>query len=78
MQARKPRDRAALRRLGDAIVRRRILGDLSQEHISDAAGLSVLYLRQMERGTANPSFLTLRRVAKALGATVEELVRDTR
>jgi predicted PilT family ATPase len=44
---------AMLRRLGDIAVRTRLLGDMTQEAVAEAAGISVQFLRKIERGTGN-------------------------
>ena len=65
-----------LRRLGDVVVRRRITSGRSQESVAEAAGLSVQFLRRVERGTGNPSYLTLRAIAGALEIPLDRLVRE--
>jgi len=76
MPARKPDGASVLRRLGDAVVRRRILAGKTQEDVAEAAGISVQFLRRVERGTGNPSFLTLRAISTALGADLVEIIRE--
>ncbi len=68
----------ALKALADVIVRERTLKALTQEEVADAAGLSVQYLRRIEAGRGNPSFLALRGIASALGVTLAELIRRVR
>lgn len=67
-----------LRRLGEAVVRSRVLADLTQEYVAETAGLSVGFLRKVERGTGNPSYLTMLKIAAALEIELEELVRIAR
>lgn len=66
----------ALRRLGDAFVRRRITSGRTQEEVAEAAGLSVQFLRRIERGTGNPSYLTLRALGSALDVPLDRLIRE--
>jgi transcriptional regulator with XRE-family HTH domain len=75
------RDKAAvvaLRRLGHVVAKRRLLGDKTQERMAEAAGVSEQFLRRVERGTGNPSYLTLLRLADALEVPLEELVREAK
>ena len=73
---RRPGELSALRRLGDAVVRHRIVGGLTQEDVSDRADVSVAFLRSLERGRANPSYLTLVRISQAIGVAVDALIRE--
>ena len=75
MPTRKKGAAEALRRLGDLLARRRILRSQTQEEISDAAGVSVQFVRKVERGKGNPSYLTLQAIAEALELDVEIVVR---
>jgi transcriptional regulator with XRE-family HTH domain len=67
-----------LRRLGHAIAKRRITSSRSQDVIADEGGISERFLRAIERGSGNPSYLTLRAIAGALNASLEEIVREAR
>lgn len=78
MPLRKPAAAAALKRLGDGVVRRRILTGKTQEDVAEGAGISVQFLRRIERGTGNPSYLTLRALSGALGIELDDMVRDAR
>jgi len=78
MPVRKPAATAALKRLGDSVVRRRILTGKTQEDVAEAAGISVQFLRRIERGTGNPSYLTLQALSGALGVKMDEMVREAR
>jgi len=69
---------AALRRLADVVVRRRVTTSRTQEAVAEAAGVSVQFLRRVERGTGNPSYLTLLAIAGALGMDLDQIVRDAR
>jgi transcriptional regulator with XRE-family HTH domain len=46
---------------------------MTLNHVAQAVELSVGYISQVERGMANPSLETLKRLADALGHTVGEL-----
>jgi XRE family aerobic/anaerobic benzoate catabolism transcriptional regulator len=72
-QASNPVDRERLRELGAGIRQRRTATDLTLEDLADAAGLSVTYLGQTERGQRNPSVLVLWRIADALGVRLDQL-----
>ena len=69
-------DPAPLRRLGDVVVRRRTVPGGTQEQLAHAAGISVYFLRRIERGVGNPSYMTLRRLAAALGTDVATLIAE--
>ena len=47
--------------------------DLTQEELSNKAGISVDFLSNVERGVNAPSFENLEKLAKALGVEVREL-----
>lgn len=72
-QASNPADRERLRQLGAAIRERRAARDLTLEDLAAAAGLSVTYLGQTERGQRNPSVLVLWRIADALEVGLDQL-----
>jgi predicted transcriptional regulator len=46
--------------------------------MTERAHISVQFLPRVEHGTANPSYLAVRAIARALGAQVEDLVREAR
>ena len=58
------------------VVRRRILASKTQEQLAPAADISVYFLRRIERGTANPSYLTLSALAAALGTELSTLIAE--
>ncbi|HEV2330540.1 MAG TPA: helix-turn-helix transcriptional regulator [Verrucomicrobiae bacterium] len=62
--------------LGAAIRKKRKRLHLSQEQLSEKADLHPNYLGRVERGEEHVSLIALRRIAKALGVRVRELVRD--
>ena len=76
MPTRSLSDVAALRRLGRVIAKHRITKDLTQEVVAERAGMSVAFLRRVERGKGNPSYLTLKSFALALDVDLVALIRD--
>ncbi len=60
--------------LGEAIRERRAERGLSQEALADAAGVHVTHLGGVERGTRNPNYTTIVKLARALGVTPGALV----
>lgn len=51
---------------------------LSQEELSFRSGFTRSYLSGLEAGRRNPTILSLAKVASALGASVEDLIRQQR
>ncbi len=51
---------------------------LTQEAFADKVGFSQQYLSGLENGKRNPTVITLYEIAKALGASVEDLVRASK
>jgi transcriptional regulator with XRE-family HTH domain len=49
---------------------------LSQRGLAAKAKMSQTFLSNVESGKADPSLSTLKRLAKALGVTVSELVKE--
>jgi transcriptional regulator with XRE-family HTH domain len=62
--------------LGERIRQTRIDLGLSQEAIASLAGMHVTNFGKIERGHANPSLLTVVRIAAVLGTDVAALTRD--
>jgi FMN phosphatase YigB (HAD superfamily)/DNA-binding XRE family transcriptional regulator len=63
--------------LGAAIQRRREEVGLTQDDLSDRAGIAYSTLSKIERGVVkNPSVFTISAVALALGCSIEELLRE--
>jgi transcriptional regulator with XRE-family HTH domain len=59
-----------------ATVRRlRLRGEQTQEDLAHHAALTTSALARIERGKANPTWTTTRRLATALGISLEELGR---
>ncbi|PLX70367.1 MAG: hypothetical protein C0602_06030 [Denitrovibrio sp.] len=50
---------------------------LSQEQLSELAGLHPTYISQLETGKANPSMVILIAVAEQLGITIVDLLRGS-
>lgn len=69
---------AFLTHLGDEVRRRRKEAGLTVQELADAAELSRRMLTQIELGQANPSLVTVDRVARALGTDFASLTRDAR
>jgi transcriptional regulator with XRE-family HTH domain len=65
-------------RIGLNVQRLRRAKDLSQEELAGRANVHQTYLSGVERGRRNPSVLILDRIAKALGADIEELLKRRR
>ena len=63
-------------RLGDRIRARRTAMGLTLAEVAEAAGLSMPYVSNLERGRGNPTLDALRSVAEALQQTVTELLGD--
>jgi transcriptional regulator with XRE-family HTH domain len=66
------------RRVGLNLQRLRRARDLSQEELADRAKVHQTYLSGIETGKRNPSIVVLQRIAAALKADIEELVRRDR
>ncbi|MBA2487374.1 MAG: helix-turn-helix transcriptional regulator [Nitrospira sp.] len=56
----------------------RVKKGFSQDALAQKAKMSQTFLSHVERGKADPSLSTLKRLAAALGVTVCDLVRDER
>jgi XRE family aerobic/anaerobic benzoate catabolism transcriptional regulator len=72
-----PQQEAAyLARLGERVRAWRHANGMTRKALAAASGVSERYLAQLEAGQGNISVLLLRKVARAMGASVESLVRD--
>ena len=69
-------DRAFLGELGQRVRKMRALRGMSRKALAAASGVSERYLAQLESGEGNLSIVLLRRVARATGAPIEDLVSD--
>jgi transcriptional regulator with XRE-family HTH domain len=65
-----------LTHLGERIRDRRRHASLTVQELADRAGISRRMLTQIELGQANPSLVTVDRVARALGSDFISLARD--
>jgi transcriptional regulator with XRE-family HTH domain len=65
-------------RVGAEVRRLRTGRALTVQQLADAAGLSRRMLTLIEQGHANPSLVTIDKVARALGTDFASLARDTR
>lgn len=61
--------------LGGNVRRLRLERGLTQEQLAFEAGIDLTYLGGIERGRRNPTLLVMVRLAAALGANLQELVR---
>ncbi|HEX9397895.1 MAG TPA: helix-turn-helix transcriptional regulator [Burkholderiales bacterium] len=67
---------AYLARLGERVRAWRTAHATTRKTLALASGLSERYLAQLEAGQGNISVLLLRKVARAMGVSVESLVRE--
>jgi transcriptional regulator with XRE-family HTH domain len=63
-----------LARIGDAIRGRRAELDLSQEALSDLAGIDRSHMGKIERGERNVTLLVLCKIAQALRCELSEIL----
>jgi transcriptional regulator with XRE-family HTH domain len=59
--------------LARALRRLRLASELTQEDLAHRAGITVAALARIERGEANPTWTTVRRIAKGLDVSVVSL-----
>jgi transcriptional regulator with XRE-family HTH domain len=76
MPERGDREDEARKALGALALRLRSDGGWTQAMIAERAGITEQYLRRIERGTENPSLTTLIALARALGISTSQLVRE--
>jgi XRE family aerobic/anaerobic benzoate catabolism transcriptional regulator len=69
-------DEAFLTELGARVRRIRALRGMSRKVLAEASDISERYIAQLESGMGNVSVLLLRRVAKAAGITLDDLIAD--
>jgi XRE family transcriptional regulator, aerobic/anaerobic benzoate catabolism transcriptional regulator len=67
---------AYLSLLGDRVRAWRTENSITRKALAQASGVSERYLAQLEAGEGNISVLLLRKVARAMGVPVENLVRE--
>jgi XRE family transcriptional regulator, aerobic/anaerobic benzoate catabolism transcriptional regulator len=70
-------DEEFLAELGQRVRRIRALRGMSRKTLAGASDISERYIAQLEGGMGNLSVLLLRRVAKAAGITLDDLIGDT-
>lgn len=63
--------------VGAEVRRRRKRQGLTVQQLADAAGVSRRMLTTLEQGQANPTLVTVDRIARALSTSFSSLVRDT-
>ncbi|MEA2238170.1 MAG: family transcriptional regulator, regulator of sulfur utilization [Thermoanaerobaculia bacterium] len=66
-------DAAMLRALGKRVRELRNERGFSQERLAELANIHENHVRRIEGGTANPSYLVVGRIARALGVSPAEL-----
>ena len=69
-------DAAYLAELGQRVRRARALRGMSRKTLARVSGISERYLAQLESGAGNLSIVLLRKVSRATGAPLEELVGE--
>src|SRR5262249_61651172 len=74
--ARNPADEEFLAQIGQRVRRIRALRGMSRKVLAEASDISERYIAQLEGGMGNVSVLLLRRVAKAAGVTLDDLIGD--
>ena len=62
-------------RFGLVLKRLRLAQGLSQEHLAALAEVERGFVGKIERGEANPSFLTLEKLSQALKCKFSELIK---
>ena len=65
------------KKLGERIRKERLAVGITQEVLSEQAGISVSFLGQVERGERKPSLETVVNIANSLGVTVDFLLSDS-
>ena len=50
-----------------AILEYRVRTGITEGQLAEASGISLMYIRRLESGTANPSLRTLKRLAAGMG-----------
>lgn len=68
-----PSDAATLRTLGKRVRDLRHERGFSQERLAELAEIHENHVRRIEGGTANPSYLVVGRIARALGVNPSAL-----
>jgi len=63
------------RHLGDVVSELRRSAGLTQEDVADRASVSLRFVRMIETGRGNPSFVTMLQIADAIGAPLSDIIR---
>lgn len=61
---------------GKTLRRRRLVRELTQQALAEAAGLHLNYISLMERGQRTPSLDVVLKLARGLGVPASELVTE--
>lgn len=69
------RDKQLLK-LAAALRAARIKTSMSQEKLALESGLDRSYISRLERGIANPTYLALQNIARALGIPLSEILHS--
>jgi len=69
-----PEEREFLEAMGVRLKLTRVARDLSQQELADAAELSRVFIGAVERGRHGVNVIVLRRLARALGVRMGELI----
>ncbi len=67
---------AIVRRLGNAVRRRRVAAGLSQEALARAARVHPTYISLVERGLRDPKLSSVKRIARGRKVGAGELVAE--
>ena len=62
--------------IGQNLREYRIGKGYTQERLANEAGTSASHLRLIEKGEGNPTFKTLRKLAKVLGISLDDLLQS--
>jgi transcriptional regulator with XRE-family HTH domain len=71
-----PSETQLLRSLGKRVRELRTARKWSQERLAEESSIHENHVRRIEGGTANPSYLVLLRIARALDVRLGKLVED--
>lgn len=63
------------KKLGDNIKRIRFTKDMTQGDLCRKLEVDRAYMSNIESGKKNPTLSTIERIAKALGVSIEELIK---
>jgi transcriptional regulator with XRE-family HTH domain len=73
---RPPEQHALLRALGHILTRERTIRGISQRQVEERTGISEQYIRRLEAGSANPSYLALIAICGAIEADPLAVLRS--